>query len=99
MKYAFIRAHLHEDRVSRLCQVLQVSRSGFYAWRHRQESARAQRNRHLVARMRVLHRQTREAYGVRKMRTLLAHEGLQQSARVRPCVNTLKQGEGLVGGQ
>ena len=76
MKYAFIRAHVQEHRVSRLCRVLQVSRSGFYAWCHRPESARAQHNRHLMERMRVLHRQTREAYGARKMRKLLLDEGL-----------------------
>ncbi len=75
MKYAFIQAHTHEHRVTRLCRVLQVSRSGFYAWQRRPESARAQRNRALIDRMRVLHRQTREAYGARRMWRLLVRLG------------------------
>ncbi len=49
MKYQFIQAQQREFRVTRLCQVLQVSRSGFYAWQRRPESA-------LIDRMRVLHR-------------------------------------------
>jgi transposase InsO family protein len=75
MRYGFIEAHQWEFRVTPMCRVLQVSRSGFYAWRHRQESARAQRNRRLMDRMRVLHQQTREAYGARRMWYLLTRLG------------------------
>jgi hypothetical protein len=67
MKYAFIQRHRQEFRVTQLCYLLQVSRSGFYAWQHRAESRRARQNRDLVARMHVLHQATREAYGARKM--------------------------------
>jgi len=48
-------------------RVLQVSRNGFYTWRRRPESPRANANRSLVARMRVLHQPTHEAFGTRKM--------------------------------
>ena len=75
MKYAFIQEHRHEFRVTRLCQVLQVSRSGFYAWQGRPESHRAQQNRDLLAHMQKLHQQTREAYGARKMWHRLKQEG------------------------
>lgn len=75
MKYGFIQAHAHEHRVTRLCRVLQVSRSGFYAWQGRPESRRAQRNRDLIGRMRTLHQQTREAYGARRMWQLLNRVG------------------------
>ena len=76
MKYAFIAAHRQEFRLTRLCQVLQVSRSGFYAWQGRPESPRAQQNRVLLARMQVVHQETREAYGARKMWQCLRQEGL-----------------------
>jgi putative transposase len=76
-----------------MCRVLQVSRSGFYAWRHRPESARTQCNHQLMERMRILHRQTREAYGTRKMRTLLAQEGVQCG---RHCVARLRLLAGIV---
>ena len=41
MKYAFIRAQHQEFPIARLCQVLQVSRSGFCAWQGRPESQQA----------------------------------------------------------
>lgn len=59
-----------------MCRVLQVSRSGCYTWQHRATSPRAQANQLLIDRMRVLHQQTREAYGARKMWQLLNREGL-----------------------
>lgn len=76
MKYGFIHAHHRAFRVTPMCRVLQVSRSGFYAWQHRATSARAQANERLLDRMRVLHQQTRQAYGARKMWQLLNREGL-----------------------
>jgi transposase InsO family protein len=69
--------HQREFRLARMCRVLRVSRSGFYAWQRRGASARAQANQQLIARMRVLHQQTREAYGARKMWHLLKRNGLR----------------------
>ena len=63
-------------RVTRMCRVLQVSRSGFYAWQRRRPSARRLANQQLIERMRVLHQQTREAYGARKMWQRLNRDGL-----------------------
>ena len=37
MKYAFVRAHRKEFPVKRMCQIFQISRSGYYDW-HRRES-------------------------------------------------------------
>ena len=71
-----MQAHQREFRVTRMSQVLQVSRSGFYAWQHQTASPRAQANQALIVRMHVLHQQTREAYGARKMWQLLKREGL-----------------------
>lgn len=75
MKYAFIQAHRQEFRLTRLCDALQVSRSGFYAWQGRPESPRAHHNRDLLTHMQKLHQQTREAYGARKMWHLLKQKG------------------------
>ena len=76
MKYGFMQAHAREFRVMPICRVLQVSRSGFYTWQRRPESPRANANLPLTARMRMLHQQTREAYGTWKMGHLLTREGL-----------------------
>ena len=72
-----MQTHQQEFRLARMCHVLQVSRSGFDAWQHRLPSARIQTNQQLIERMRVLHQQTRQAYGARKMWHLLNRDGLR----------------------
>jgi transposase InsO family protein len=73
MKYQFIQTHRAHHRIGLLCQALAVSRSGYYAWRHRPLSARARANADLVERMTHLHRQLKERYGALKLwRTLVA---------------------------
>lgn len=71
-----MQRHTEEFCVMAMCRVLQVSRSGYYAWQRRPPSVRTQTNQRLVERMHVLHQQTREAYGARKMWQLLTREGL-----------------------
>ena len=68
-----MRAHRTEFRVSRMCGVLHVSRSGFYAWLARPVSARAETNRALTDQIVRWHHQTRRVYGAVKLwRTLNA---------------------------
>ena len=69
MKYACIQEHRQEFRVTRLCDTLHVSRSGFYAWQGWPESRRAQQNRDLLTHMPKLHQQTREPTGPGKCGT------------------------------
>ena len=96
MKYAFIQQHRQEFRVTRLCQTLHVSRSGFYAWHGRPESPRAQQNRALLTHMQKLHQDTREAYGARKMWHLLKQKGhacgRHRIARLRRLAGLVAQG-------
>jgi len=63
VKYAFIRAHSKEHKTTRLCQVLEVSMSGYYEWCARPESTRAQRNRALMASIEGFHKASRRIYG------------------------------------
>lgn len=63
MKYAFIQSHSSEYSVSRLCQVLEVSSSGYYDWRDRPESNRAKENRSLLTKISLFHKVSREIYG------------------------------------
>jgi len=76
MKYQFIQGQQAQHRVGRLCQVLAVSRSGYYAWRHRRPSARMRANARLVQRMILLHRQMKERYGAIKLWRMLVAEGV-----------------------
>jgi transposase InsO family protein len=63
VRFAFIADHDQEFPVDLLCQVLNVSRSGYYAWRKRPESAQAQRRSRLLAHIQAAHAQSRETYG------------------------------------
>jgi len=46
-----------------MCEVLQVSRSGYYSWLRRPESRRSKANRDLLFRIRVVHEKSRQRYG------------------------------------
>jgi putative transposase len=48
-----------------MCRVLAVSASGYYAWRKRPPSARAQADVELTARIRAIHQYSRGTYGAR----------------------------------
>jgi transposase InsO family protein len=67
MKYQFVAAYQAEHRLTRLCQTLGVSRSGYDAWRRRPASPRTRANARLVGQMQQLHRQTKERYGAVKL--------------------------------
>ena len=46
-----------------MCQVLQVSRRGYYAWSRRTPSAQAERREQLTGQIRRAHRESRQTYG------------------------------------
>ena len=48
MTFAFIEQHASTWPVRLMCRVLEVSHSGYYAWRSRPESARSVSNRRLL---------------------------------------------------
>ncbi len=49
MRYRFIEQYRAEHSITLMCKVLQVSRSGYYAWRKRPNSAREMANQELGA--------------------------------------------------
>ena len=59
MRFRFIEDHRSVLPVRVMCGVLEVSASGYYAWRSRPESARTQSNRALVAAIRRVHADSR----------------------------------------
>lgn len=76
MKYAFIRRYEDEFSIVRMCAVMQVSRSGYYAWREHPEDERATRNRELLQHIRHIHMQSRQAYGAKKTWLALNAQGV-----------------------
>ncbi|MFQ5847144.1 MAG: IS3 family transposase [Candidatus Methylomirabilales bacterium] len=77
MRYAFIRTAPAGHPVGRLCRVLGVSRSGYYAWRTRPASARSAANAQLLGAIRELHAQTKERYGAVKLWHALHAAGIR----------------------
>jgi putative transposase len=66
-------------RVSRMCQLLAVSRSGSYEWRSRPRNAQPEAAQQLQDKVRRYFAQGRGTYGTRRIKHLLAQEGLQVS--------------------
>jgi putative transposase len=58
-----------------MCRLLEVSSSGYYAWRVRPESQRAQTDRELTRVIRHLHAESKGVYGSPKMRDELKDDG------------------------
>lgn len=75
MRYQFIREQATHYPISRLCQVLQVTRSGFYAWRRCPESARAQEDRRLLAKIQTSHTASKQTYGSPRVHADLRQQG------------------------
>ena len=77
-----------------MADVLRVSRSGFYAWRDRPPSARAQRDATLVEAIRSSHAVSDGSYGA-----LRVHEDLKEAGfRVgKKCAGRLMREHGVVG--
>ena len=75
MSFNFIRDHADRWPIRLMCRILEVSTSGYYAWRNRPESARARANRALLADVRRLHAEHHGRYGSPGMHAALRAEG------------------------
>lgn len=63
-------------RASNVCDLLEVSRSGFYAWSGAQVSAREMRDRELIPWISAVFWRHRRRYGARRIAAELASEGI-----------------------
>jgi len=73
--------HESEYSVKRMCRVLGVSRSGYYAWRNRAESPRAQANERLLVRIREEYQLSRKTYGSPRIHAALRSKGVPCSRK------------------
>lgn len=103
MKFAFIDAEKVAYPVGLLCRVLEVSRSGFYAWKSRSQSDRSKQDERLGPKVVEIFRKSRQTYGSlriqaelnaeipigrRRVTRLMAVHGLQAVCPRRFCVTT-----------
>ena len=76
MRFQFIEDHRDECPVTRMCKALNVSPSGFYAWRSRPVSAREMANRELVKKIEAVYYDSYETYGSPRVYHELKSQGV-----------------------
>lgn len=94
MKYAAIDSMRQQFPISMLCQLLEVSTSGYHEWRCRKPSARRRANERLVTQIRVLHAESFGSYGSPRIHAALIRRG-QSVGRER--IRRLMQENQIVG--
>ena len=85
-------AHRGEFRIETMCEVLGVSRSGYYAWRRRPRSRRDETDAHLTQTIRQIHEENQQIYGSPRIYATLQRRGI---ACGRHRVARLMREEGL----
>ena len=75
MTFAWIEERRAEWPVTALCRVLEVSRSGFYAWRSREASGTDVRREELTAQVKAIHAEVKARYGSPRMHAELVARG------------------------
>ena len=86
MKYRFVHDHRDRYPVRRMCRMLDVSPSAYYAWRARPESRRVREDRRLLVEIKAIHRAKRGTYGSPRIHAELKawgqNHGLKRVARL-----------------
>ena len=75
MTYRFIEGHKGRWPVRLLCETLEVSPAGYYAWRQRPPSVQEQRQDTLLGEIRAIHAEFKARYGSPRMHAELEARG------------------------
>jgi transposase InsO family protein len=93
MKYQFIRDNTALYPVTLMCDVLEVSRAGYYDWRDRPASQTALRHQQLAVQAKDAFIESRQTYGSPRITLELADRGFRAS---RNTIAKIMRQEGLV---
>lgn len=77
MRYAQIESLRQEYPVATMCRAMDVSESGYHAWRSRPPSKRANDDVRLSAEIKAAHARSRETYGPERLQAELADHGVR----------------------
>ena len=94
MKYRFVAKVQSAYPVKILCRMLEISRSGYYAWKGRKPSQREEANQRLIEHIRRIHQLSRKTYGSPRVHAELRKQGWRCNANR---VARLMRQENLVG--
>ena len=75
VRFAFVHAEKATHAVRCLCRVMQVTRSGYYAWATREPSRRQREDDQLKAHIRAAHTASRGTYGSPRIYEQLRQDG------------------------
>jgi len=76
-----MKQHQSEFNVRLMCQLLKVSRSGYYEWLKKPLSLKLIERQRLMEKIKMLFIQSRKTYGTRRLKKALAKEGIQMSRK------------------
>ena len=71
MRYQFIEDHRNDYPVTLLCRVMQVARSGYYAWRNEPLSLRKVADMVLLKHIRDIFEEGRQSYGSARIQGII----------------------------
>lgn len=81
MKYAWIQQHAADSCVKRLCRMLDVSRSAYYAWLQRSPTNTEKSDQALTEIITSAFKKSRATYGTRRLRKVLSQQDRVVSRR------------------
>ncbi len=81
MKFPFIAEHSQEYPITLLCQTLDASESGYYAWKHREASRHAREDARLAADIQQIYQDYRQVYGSPRIHAVLQERGVKTSRK------------------
>ncbi len=77
MKFQFVAEHQHEYPVTLMCQVLEISVSGYYAWCKRPVSTNPREDARLSAEIQTIFLDNRQVYGSPRIHAALQARGIR----------------------
>src|SRR5579859_1673508 len=81
MRFPFIAEHSQQYPVTLLCQALDVSVSGYYAWRDRPVSQHCREDAQLAAEIQQIFLEHRQVYGSPRIHAVLKARGMPCSRK------------------
>jgi len=77
VRYQFIQEHLGQFSARAMCRVMEVTHSGFYAWRTSMPSPRSESNEQLLCHIKEVHHASKQTYGSPRIHQELRTQGLR----------------------
>lgn len=81
MRFQFLKEHQKEYNIKKACNILNISRSGFYDYLNRRKSKRAIENEALTEIIEDIFHENKGRYGSRRIQKVLEQQGIHVNAK------------------